>query len=44
MKTEKNTQPVIGRRALLKGAAGLAVALGTVQLAGRRAFPLVELA
>ena len=37
MKTEKNTQPVIGRRALLKGAAGLAVALGTVQLAGRHA-------
>jgi hypothetical protein len=28
---------VIGRRGLLKGAAGLAVALGTVQLAGRHA-------
>ena len=37
MKTEKNMEPVIGRRALLKGAAGLAVALGTVQLAGRHA-------
>lgn len=37
MDTEKKTQPVIGRRTLLKGAAGLAVALGTVQLAGRHA-------
>ena len=37
MDTEKKTQPVIGRRALLKGAAGLAVALGTVELAGRHA-------
>ena len=36
MDTEKK-QPVIGRRALLKGAAGLAVALGTVELAGRHA-------
>ena len=45
MDTEKKAQPgsraapggVIGRRALFKGAAGLAVALGTVQLAGRHA-------
>ena len=37
MDTEKKTQPVIGRRTLLKGAAGVAVALGTVQLAGRHA-------
>ena len=37
MDTEKKTQPIIGRRALLKGAAGLAVALGTVELAGRHA-------
>ena len=37
METGKKTQPVIGRRALLKGAAGLAVALGTVRLAGGHA-------
>jgi hypothetical protein len=38
MRTEENRRPAaIARRSLLKGAGGLAVAIGTVQLAGRHA-------
>jgi hypothetical protein len=37
MKTDQNTPGAIGRRTLVKGAAGLGLALGTVQLAGRHA-------